>query len=171
MFKAVSRKVLATFVLTFSLSSLALAGFGNYGSTPYPTKPDPTMTPGQLCQFATRLRYPEHIKYCDRDVDPQTKWQVIKAYVAKFGYNINSSNRMSFKIDHYIPLCMGGSNDVSNLWPQHMSVYQQTDPLEPLMCEKMASGRLKQAEAVELIKKGKNDFSQIRGIISYLNGL
>lgn len=168
MFKAFARNVLATLVLSLSLSPFATAG---YSKGAYPLKPDPTMTPGKLCQFATRLRYPEHIKYCDRDVDPETKWQVINNYVRKFGYNINSGNRNSFKIDHYIPLCMGGSNDVSNLWPQHISVYRQTDPMEPLLCQKMSMGRLKQAEAIELIKRGKDDFSQIKAIIAYVNRL
>jgi hypothetical protein len=140
-----------------------------YGN--YPIKPDPALTPGAVCQDPTRYRYPEHIKYCDRAVDSQTKWQVIDSYVRKFHYDINSNNRADFKIDHYIPLCMGGANDMTNLWPQHKAVYTQTDPLEPLLCEKMAQGRLKQAEAIELIKKGKNDFSQIQGIINYVNGL
>ena len=166
MVKAFTKHVLASLFLVLSLASFAIAGNGAY-----PTQPDPSMTPGQLCQLPTRFRYPEHIKYCDRDVDPQTKWAVINSYVKKFGYDITSSNRSSFKIDHYIPLCMGGSNDVSNLWPQHVSVYTQTDPMEPLMCDKMSMGRLKQAEAVELMKKGKNDFSQIKSILDYVNHL
>ena len=165
MFKAHARNLFAALILSISFSQLALA------AGPYPMNPDPTLTPGQLCQYATRLRYPENIKYCERDVDPETKWAVIKKYVAKFGYNINGSNRMQFKIDHYIPLCMGGSNDVSNLWPQHQSVYAQTDPMEPLMCEKMSMGRLKQAEAIALIKKGKNNFKEIRGILAYVSRL
>ena len=163
--KALAQNVLASLFLVLSFSQLAVAG----GS--YPLQPDPTMTPGQLCQFPTRFRYPEHIKYCDRDVDPQTKWAVIQNYVKKFNYDITSSNRSSFKIDHYIPLCMGGSNDISNLWPQHKNVYVQTDPMEPLMCQKMSMGRLKQAEAIELIKRGKADFSQIKAILAYVNRL
>ncbi len=165
--KASVKHVLAALVLSFSFIQFSQAG--QQGS--YPLMPDPTLTPGQLCQFATRIRYPERIKYCERDVDPETKWHVIKVYVSKFGYNINSGNRMSFKIDHYIPLCMGGSNDISNLWPQHERVYQQTDPMEPLLCEKMSMGRLKQAEAIALIKKGKSDFSQIKGILAYVSRL
>ena len=169
MLKAVSLQVLAALVLAFSLGPIAEAR--SYDSSKFPMKPDATMTPGKLCDRPTRMRYPENIKYCDRDVDPQTKWFVIKEYVRKFGYDITSSNRSSFKIDHYIPLCMGGSNDISNLWPQHESVYFQTDPMEPLMCEKMSMGRLKQAEAIELIKRGKNDFSQIKSILAYVSRL
>ena len=164
------------FVLAMlSVVSIASADYSGYqgnnsgdaGSGWFPTKPDATMTPGMLCQHADSLRYPEKIKYCSRNVDTMTKNRVIQMYDAKFGYKINPSNRNQFKIDHYIPLCMGGSNEVQNLWPHHQSVYTQTDPLEPLLCEKKSEGRLKQVEAVQLIKKGKNDFSQIKGIIDY----
>lgn len=137
----------------------------------YPIKPDPTLTPGQLCMHPDTLRYPERIKYCERDVTTNTKDRVIKIYDSKFGYNISHQQRSQFKIDHYIPLCMGGSNEVQNLWPQHQSVYYQTDPLEGLMCEKMKAGRLKQAEAVQLIKRAKNDLSQVQAVLQYVNRL
>jgi hypothetical protein len=164
-------KTLIAFTLSLVISIQAFAFNTFAGSTPYPVKPDPALTPGKLCDKATRLRYPEHIKYCDREVDPETKWYVIKLYVQKYGYNIHPGNRGQFKIDHYIPLCMGGSNDPQNLWPQHEKVYQLTDPMEPLLCEKMSMGRLKQSEAIELIKRGKNDFTQIRAILVYVQRL
>lgn len=167
MFKATVQNVFAALVLFLSLNGQA----AYQNNSAYPIKPDPSLTPGQLCQYATRLRYPERIKYCERDVNTETKWQVIRLYVSKFSYNINPRNRMDFKIDHYIPLCMGGSNDVSNLWPQHEKVYAQTDPMEPLLCEKMSMGKLKQAQAIELIKRGKNDLSQIKDILAYANRL
>ena len=79
--------------------------------------------------------------------------------------------RADFKIDHYIPLCAGGSNDESNLWPQHESVYQITDPLEPLVCEKMAAGKLTQAQAIELVRQAKNDLSKADVIINHVDSL
>ena len=84
MLKAVSLQVLAALVLAFSLGPIAEAR--SYDSSKFPMKPDATMTPGKLCDRPTRMRYPENIKYCDRDVDPQTKWFVIKEYVRKFGF-------------------------------------------------------------------------------------
>ena len=74
-------------------------------------------------------------------------------------------DRMKFKIDHFIPLCMGGSNDKSNLWPQHESVYKITDPLEPAMCNKMAEGKLLQAEAIDLIKYAKQHLDEVPRIL------
>ncbi|MNT67943.1 hypothetical protein D3C72_2061270 [compost metagenome] len=80
-------------------------------------------------------------------------------------------NRMDFKIDHYIPLCMGGANDVENLWPQHKSIYAITDPLEPLLCEKMADGRLLQKDAINYIKAAKANLDQVPAIIRQVQGL
>lgn len=87
------------------------------------------------------------------------------------GFVLPTNDRGSYKIDHYIPLCAGGSNSTENLWPQHKSVYEITDPIEPLLCEKMSEGRLKQAEAVQLIKKVKNDLSKADEVMDYLNRL
>ena len=75
---------------------------------------------------------------------------------------------MDFKIDHLIPLCAGGANDEDNLWPQHKSVYNITDALEPVVCEKMAAGRLKQAEAVKLILQAKMHLDQVPSILKQI---
>ena len=76
--------------------------------------------------------------------------------------------RMDFKIDHFIPLCAGGSNDSENLWPQHKSVYVETDPIEPIICEKMAQGLMKQKDAVLLIQDLKTRRKNISQILALL---
>jgi hypothetical protein len=124
-----------------------------------------------LCTRPTERRYPERIAYCARKVDGDLKRSIFADYDSQLGYHTRSMDRQAFKIDHYIPLCMGGSNERENLWPQHVSVYTLTDPMEPLACEKMAEGKLSQAHAVELIKKGKNDLSQIDSVMAELNSL
>jgi hypothetical protein len=78
-------------------------------------------------------------------------------YDRQFGYETTQMQRTAFKIDHLIPLCMGGSNKSDNLWPQHASIYEHTDPIEPFLCGAMASGKLKQAEAVQIILSVKQD--------------
>lgn len=164
---AVLKASLAFVLVAFNLN-LALAGSNG---TRYPQHPDAQLTPGEVCHKPTQWRYPERIAYCSRDVDTSEKKDIIKMYDRERGYEIGQMNRAAFKIDHYIPLCMGGSNERDNLWPQHQSVYVLTDPMEPVLCDKMAKGKLKQAEAIELIKKGKADFDQIDGIIKYVNSL
>lgn len=153
----------------FVVLSVVSAQAGRYQD--FPSKPDPQVTPGELCHRPTARRYPEGIDYCARDVMSDTKRAVIQVYQTRLGYSIMANGRQNFKIDHYIPLCMGGSNEPKNLWPQHKSIYVHTDPLEPLLCEKMANGSLRQKDAVELIMRAKNDLRQIPAIINYVNRL
>lgn len=121
----------------------------------YPLAPDHSLTPGSLCTSNRQRRYPENIRYCERHVSSETKRLIIRKYDQVLGTQVAQMPREDFKIDHYIPLCAGGSNETTNLWPQHVTVYELTDPLEPLICEKMADGELSQAEAVRIIKRAK----------------
>jgi len=147
-------------------SSLAFAD-----DSRFPTQPDAQLTPGAVCTHPDSYRYPEHIAYCSRAVDSQTKKDIIAQYDRERGFQIESMNRGDFKIDHYIPLCAGGANDRDNLWPQHKSVYAITDPLEPAICNQMAAGKLTQARAIEIIKQGKAHLDQVPDLLKQVNSL
>jgi hypothetical protein len=136
-----------------------------FAADQFPMGPNPQMTPGALCTHPDSLRYPEQIKYCNRNVASDLKNEIIQTYDKQFGYNIEAMDRSKFKIDHFIPLCAGGANDIQNLWPQHESVYTITDPLEPAICDKMAAGKLKQADAVDIIKRGKLNLSEVPALL------
>ncbi len=141
------------------------------GTAQFPSSPDPKITPGSLCQTPNAYRYPEKIAYCSRDVKGAEKDAIIHEYDADLGYSVAKMDRQKFKIDHYFPLCMGGSNNSDNLWPQHESIYALTDPLEPAVCGKMAKGVLKQAEAVELIKRAKANPADAPNVTKYVLAL
>jgi hypothetical protein len=128
-------------------------------SPSFPKAPDENLTPGSICSHPDTFRYPEHVGYCQRDVDASTKRDVIQEYDNRLGFKIGTMNRSDFKIDHYIPLCMGGANSTDNLWPQHKSVYTVTDPIEPKLCNLMAVGHIQQAEAIRLIKGVKHNLN------------
>lgn len=150
------------------LASLLIPFFSAFANDDrFPTSPDDTLTGGSLCSHPTEYRYPEKIPYCKRHVSKELKNDIIKEYDS-LGFSIAKMDRNDFKIDHYIPLCMGGSNDRSNLWPQHKTVYEKTDPLEPLLCEKMSHGEMLQEEAVRLIKEAKADPNQTQALIESL---
>lgn len=121
----------------------------------FPIGPEEAMTPGSLCEKASEFRYPEKIPYCNRNVDTSLKKKIFAEYDVKFGYKTQQIDRMKFKIDHLIPLCAGGSNNMDNLWPQHEVIYNLTDPLEPLLCDLMSKGKMLQEEVVELILEVK----------------
>jgi hypothetical protein len=137
----------------------------------FPTSPDLALTPGSLCDRPNQKRYPEGVPYCSRDVKSELKKEIMHEYDAKLGYHVTEMQRSAFKIDHYIPLCMGGSNNQDNLWPQHVSVYTITDPLEPAFCGKMAAGKLRQAQAVELLKRAKHNLTEVPAILKLVESL
>jgi hypothetical protein len=135
----------------------------------YPKSPDAQLTPGVLCTSPDELRYAEKVPYCNRNVSTGLKWAVINRYTKKFKFTINANNRTEFKIDHYIPLCMGGANSIDNLWPQHSSIYEVTDSLEKTLCEAMSEGKMSQAKAIEEVKMGKANLDAVPGIIREIN--
>jgi hypothetical protein len=158
------KKIFALCALLWTFNAFALTE-----NDQFPMGPNPNLTPGSLCDRPEAVRYPEHIKYCGRHVSPDVKARIFSMYDKQLGYKTRRMNRDEFKIDHYIPLCAGGSNNMDNLWPQHESVYTVTDSLEELVCEKMADGVLSQVDAVALIRKGKADLSEVPGIMSSLH--
>lgn len=148
------------------ISTQVFAGY----KAEYPKTPEISMTPGSLCTSPSSYRYQERIPYCNRDVDSQLKDEVFREY-RNAGYRLTPGTRSSYKIDHFIPLCAGGSNRENNLWPQHKSVYELTDPIEFVGCQKLKDGRIKQAELIDLIVTAKRDLSQAREVLDYLNHL
>jgi hypothetical protein len=153
-------KYLVLLGLSFSVFS------ANYADD-FPMGPVIELTPGSLCTRPTEYRYAERIPYCERNVDTHQKEGIFKEY-RQLGYRLNPKDRKDYKIDHLIPLCAGGSNREDNLWPQHVSIYTQTDPLEGIGCEKLKSGRIKQSELVELILAAKKNLRLVPDTLSYL---
>ncbi len=129
----------------------------------FPTAPLNQLTPGELCEKPDSYRYPEHIAYCERDVSASMKWGVIAVYMKYIsGFAITSQNRSQYKIDHYIPLCMGGANTASNLWPQHMTVYSYTDIIEEDLCKELELGAISQVQAIAQIKFAKAHIEELK---------
>ncbi len=156
------------FVLLISCS--VYAGAIPMANTIFPVGPAPELTEGSLCKRPNTLRYPERIAYCVRKVSSAAKDRIIELYNSRLGYHIQN-RKIDFKIDHFYPLCAGGSNDADNLWPQHKTVFVLTDPLEQLVCEKMSTGNLKQKDALALIRKAKLNLSEVARILNYVRGL
>ncbi len=154
----------------FALILMSLVSVTSFAQDNFPKGPDASLTPGVLCSSPDSHRYPEQIAYCSRNVNTDQKNAVFQAY-DQIGYRTRSMPRGDFKIDHYIPLCMGGANDSKNLWPQHKSVYAITDPLEPALCGKMSEGKLLQKDAVELIKFGKANLDQVPAILAKVQAM
>ena len=113
------------------------------------TSPDIDMTPGSYCTTSDpdfrEFRYDEQIPWCKRNVDYDTKVIVYNMY----GMEPDDA----YTIDHLIPLSLGGSNHIDNLWPQHESVY--SGRLEYNMYVKLRRGEVTQQEAIDTVLEFK----------------
>ncbi|MDE2290756.1 MAG: hypothetical protein KGL53_01630 [Elusimicrobia bacterium] len=113
--------------------------------------PNWTLTPGKLCTTSDpdfkEFRYPEHIAYCQRNVNHDKKLQVAASY------GVPESDWPNYEFDHLLPLAIGGSSDAANIWPQpHGSDNSNgKDVLEYQLYKEMAAGTVTQADAVKEI--------------------
>lgn len=78
-----------------------------------PIRPNPRLTPGAVFSTVTaaELRRPGYARRV-RDVTEREKRQVYAEY------GITHRAPREYEVDHLIPLELGGSNDLRNLWPQ-----------------------------------------------------
>src|SRR5258708_788570 len=83
------------------------------------TKPDKKLTPGAISDLVTQANIQTTIcvegytrKPGVRHVTATTRKQVFSEY------HVKKSDRALYKIDHLIPLEVGGSNAINNLWPE-----------------------------------------------------
>jgi hypothetical protein len=111
--------------------------------------PDPELTPGSYCTPENpdfkEYRYAEQIPWCQRNVS-----SFIKEYIYD-SYGVIDST--FYTIDHLIPLSLGGSNHIDNLWPQHDNYY--SGGLEYRLYIKIRDGELTRKQAVDVVLKFK----------------
>lgn len=119
----------------------------------FPVKPNPEVTQGDFCTTKDKdfveYRYSEKIPYCIRNVSRYTKEEIYDMY------EVPEKCRDEYTVDHYIPLSMGGSNQIVNLWPEHKTVKATRQNLEMEVYTELKNGRISQAEAVEIVTQAK----------------
>jgi hypothetical protein len=117
----------------------------------YPYLPSPELTPGLVASTDTVLVCAKDYPAKARNVSRSIKNKVYRAHkVDKERCN------KGCKIDHLIPLSIGGSNDPRNLWPHEYgadwNVFSKTR-LEVRLRKEVCSGRMEITQAQECIRK------------------
>jgi hypothetical protein len=119
----------------------------------FPYVPDQKFTTGDFCSTEDPdylgLAYPEQIAKCGRDVTYETKQRIYQLY------KVRKECQKDYTIDHFIPLSIGGNNDLDNLWPESKAIKALRQDLELDLFQKVRDGRLTQAQAVSIIRREK----------------
>ncbi|KAI8618019.1 hypothetical protein BC830DRAFT_1110757 [Chytriomyces sp. MP71] len=115
---------------------------------------DIQITPGKLCTPNDPYYNPSRSTdwpRCDRGTFPST---AIKQQVAS-SYGIPENLWNQYEFDHLIPLEIGGTNAVENLWPQpgplHYGEAGAKDTVENQAGRALAAGTITQQEAIQMI--------------------
>jgi len=93
-------------------------------------------TPQQICTYGY-TRSVRNVPYSEKD----------QAY-AEYGIQYHSSGQ--YEVDHLIPLELGGSNDIANLWPEAASPkpgFHEKDQVENYLHDQVCSGAMSLKDA------------------------
>ena len=111
--------------------------------------PDPTCTPGVVFQVTKEdicvKGYTSRVRY----VTARTKALVYQEY------GITSHAKGEYEVDHFIPLELGGSNDLKNLWPEPAEPrpgFHEKDWVENYLHDQVCANQMSLAEAQKQIQ-------------------
>ncbi len=99
--------------------------------------PDPDCTPGAVFATVTvgRICTPGYASSV-RDVPEGLKRRVYA------DYGIASHIPGSYEVDHLVPLELGGTNAIANLWPESSPGYHEKDAVENELHDAVCAGRV-----------------------------
>src|ERR1700751_4620489 len=131
------------------LSAIALWAVSANAQQPTPILPDSKLTPGDTFDVSRQdVCVPGYTKKV-RAVPQEIKQEVYREY------GITSHGRGDYEIDHLIPLELGGSNSIKNLWPESYRTLPWSarvkDRLENKLHELVCSGQMDLKTAQEAI--------------------
>lgn len=136
------RLILLVFLLCFSHTAWG-----------YDMTPDADMSPGHICTKSDpdyeRMRYGGTVPYCTRNVEWETKLEIYRKY------GIPRKAQSQYTIDHIIPLSVGGSNHVKNLWPEHKKLKACRQTFEIDLWIKVRDFEISQAQAIHEVMRVK----------------
>ena len=119
--------------ITFLLLSVALAQQDNHHL------PNPNLTPGASLKLTKEDLCGPNRKEVEGNLPISLKTKVFELY------KIRTEATVPHNIDHLIPVSLGGSNEIANLWPQPLSGewnYNKKNELERKLHRMVCQGEL-----------------------------
>lgn len=107
--------------------------------------PNPTLTPGSVLSTDAATICASGYASSVRNVSTATK----KKVYAEYGLTYPQASG-AYEVDHFIPLEIGGSNDITNLWPEPAAPapgFHQKDQFEDFEHDQICSGKISVQEA------------------------
>jgi hypothetical protein len=114
--------------------------------------PDRTCTPGSIDPAVTQRNIRSTIcraGWTARVRPPEAQTERAKYHVAYPAYHIPAGARS--ELDHLVPLELGGSNDITNLWPEVGRIPNPKDGVENALNHAVCDGRVTLAAAQNAI--------------------
>ncbi len=113
--------------------------------------PDPKLTPGDVLTTDGNIVCVSGYSSSVRAVSVSMKARVYEEYGLSY-----PQSRGAFEADHFIPLELGGSNDIKNLWPEAGEPrpgYKEKDEVENYLHREVCEGRMTLEEAQKRIRE------------------
>jgi len=153
--------LIALIVLTIPVSVFASYGVQTKtsGCKANQTLPDPACTTGAIFTVGTTTICTVGYTAKVREVPLSVKKQVFKEY------GIDYSLHSNYEVDHLISLELGGSNDISNLWPENYIINsgaRTKDSFENYLHSQICKGSISLAEAQKQISTDWVKYDNIR---------
>lgn len=116
--------------------------FGGVKTSASRLYPDKSLTPGAINRSVTKKEICEQGTKRLRHVSPAMKCQVYRRYHLSC-----DQPKGAYEVDHFIPLSLGGSNDIENLFPQPSPEFHWKDKVEFFLYRQMCDNKITLNEA------------------------
>lgn len=118
-------------------------------ATPAAVMPNPALTPGDV--FAGVTKEQVCVAGYARGVRSVSATEKLQVYAE---YGVEQRAYGAYEVDHLVPLELGGSNDIKNLWPEPavpVPGFHEKDDLENRLHDLVCGGQIGLAEAQHAI--------------------
>src|ERR1017187_503345 len=127
--------------------------------------PDPRCTPGSIDPVVTQANIGSTIctsGYTATIRPPESQTEHAKFDVSYPAYDLQGD--LASELDHLVPLELGGSNDITNLWPEVGPIPNPKDAVENALNGAVCSGRVTLAAARAAIARDWQTSESVLGV-------